>query len=162
MKPTRRRRIRRELVALGFPRHEPTDATRMQVRLLVFNKTPHEIIAAALAIDPTVLSYWYARELEFTETEILAQAAANMLELAAQRIDLGVAYRANETLLKTRLAAWREPRPLDAEKPVEEKPTKQLTLQQVEDELSRLNDARSKDGAAAAREDPLPGQAKPH
>jgi hypothetical protein len=160
----RRRRIRRELIALGFPPHTPTDATRATVRIHAFNRMPEQTIADIIGVDLTVLRYWYGRELGFSEAEILATAAANMLELAAQRIDLGVAFRANETLLRTRLPAWREPKPVEAGETGEVKPAVNLTLKEVERELAKLKGPgdRPPDAAAAPREDPVSGPRKPH
>jgi len=161
----RRKRIRRELIALGFPPHNPTDATRATVRLHAFNRIPEQTIADILGVDLTVLRYWYGRELGYSEAEILATAAANMLELASQRVDLGVALRANEALLKTRLPAWREPKAAEAEKPDDSRPAIVLTLKEVERELARLKgpaDDRPANGTAAAREDPVSGPRKPH
>jgi hypothetical protein len=154
--------IRRELAALGHPPHEPTDALRAQVRILTFNKVSAEAIALVLNIDLGVLRYWYSRELALSETEILAQAAANVLSLASQRTDLGVALRANELLLKTRSATWREPRPAEPERAMDAVPAGTLSLKQVEAELARLDAPRSANGTAAPREDPVPGQGKPH
>lgn len=160
----RRKRIRRELQALGLPPHEPTEETRHQVRLLAFNRTAEPIIAEILGIDVTVLRYWYAKELDHSEIQILAQAAANMIALAGQKADLGVAFRANELILRTRLPAWREPKPIEADGTGVERPVIGLTLKEVERELARLQRPadRQEGGTPPAREDPVSGQGKPH
>jgi hypothetical protein len=160
----RRKRIRRELAALGLPPHQPTEESRHQVRILAFNRTAEAVIAEIIGVDITVLRYWYAKELDHSEIQILAQAAANMIALAGQKADLSVAYRANELILRTRLPAWREPKPVEADPGGEAKPAVSLTLKEVERELARLRkpDDGPADGAPPPREDPVPGQGKPH
>jgi hypothetical protein len=150
----RRRKIRRELAALGHKPHTPNDQTRAKVRILAFNKTPPEVIANYLSIHVDVLRYWYSRELDLTETEVLAMAAENVLALASQRGDLGVSLRANELVLRTRSRHWREPK---AEEPpiaalAETKRPDRLTLEEVEAELARIDApvGRSADAAPAA------------
>lgn len=141
----RRRKIRRELAALGHERHHPTPTTRAKVRILAFNKNTHETIAAYLSIDVTVLRYWYADELNLSEMEVLAIAAENVIALANQKNDLGVALRANEMMLRARSAAWREPKAADPPAPpVEDIPVQSLTLDQVEKELARLEHGGTK------------------
>lgn len=136
----RRRRIRRELAALGHPDHIPTDALRMQVRMYAFNKIEHGTIARVLDIPVGVLEYFYWRELSLTEVEVIARATQNVLELASQRTDLGVALKANEGILRSRSPHWREPRAADPA-PAEDLQNvrvERLTLAQVERALARL------------------------
>jgi hypothetical protein len=136
----RRKRIKRELAALGHPDHIPTDELRMQVRMYAFNKIEHGTIARVLDIPVGVLEYFYWRELSLTEVEVIARATQNVLELASQRTDLGVALKANEQLLRTRSPHWREPRA--AEPPptddLQNLRVERLTLAQVERALARL------------------------
>jgi hypothetical protein len=104
-----KKRMRRELAALGHPPYEPTEAMRNRVRVLAFNKTPVEIIAKIVDLDRLILVYYYHRELELTDHQIAAEAASNIMELASQRVDLGVALRANEALMQRASPSWVTP-----------------------------------------------------
>ena len=153
----RRRKIRRELAALGHAPHYASPELRAKVRLLAFNKLAPERIAEYLGIDVVVLKYWYHKELDFTDMEVLAQAAANVMELATQRKDLGVAMRANELMLRTRSAAWREPKapePGTQAETVELEQVDRLTLAEVERELAKLERAAQRRPAQARAKPP--------
>ena len=106
----RRRTIKRHLVALGRRAFEPTEEQRLRVRIWAFNGVPEEEIAHGIGVDLVELRYWFAKELRYSTTQIMEVVAKNILELASQRDDLGVALRANELVAKTRSAAWREPK----------------------------------------------------
>jgi hypothetical protein len=134
----------RKLVALGYPQFEPTDEQRKMVRILAFNQTPEDRIAEALNIPVPVLRYCFRREMNYATDEVCAIAAQNILELAAQRKDLGVALRANELLVKTRLRSWREPNASDDTPPPR---IANMTLQEVEAEIERIK--RRGDASAA-------------
>jgi hypothetical protein len=153
-----RKRIKRELAALGHPDHIPTDELRNRVRMYAFNKIEHDTIARVLDIDVGVLRYFYWRELSLTDVEVVARATQNVLELAMQRTDLGVALKANELVLKTRSALWREPRA--AEPPVSDDMAgvrvERLTLEQVERALARIGSEALREG-----EPDLPGEGEP-
>ena len=150
--------MRRMLVALGHDGFRPTDDQRQYVRVLALNRVPHERIARLLGITMIELQFSFSDELDLAEDEILAVAAANVLELAAQRTDLGVAYRANEMILKTRLAVWREPK--QAEEQAGTKRISDMSLEEVEREIDRLERAKAR--TAAAEEDDPPQQGKPN
>lgn len=145
----RRRRILRELAALGYPEHIPDDATRARVRAHAMNRTPHETIAECLEIPVGVLRYYYNRELSLTDAEVLAGATLNMLELATQRKDLGVALRANETILRTRSPVWREPKAVEpaAIDDLVGVNIDRMTLEQVETALARIRGTAARAGA---------------
>lgn len=150
----RKRLSNHELALLSLNQHEPTSVTRAKVRAHSFNRVPHEIIARILNISLPALRYWYWSELELTEHEILAIAAQNVMSLANQTLDLGVALRANETLLRTRSIYWREPKA--AEPPADALPVtkvEQMTLQQVEMELARIGIRAAAAGSADAPSD---------
>jgi hypothetical protein len=134
----RRRRIRQELAALGYEDHIPTDELRNRVRLYVINKVEHEVIARVLDISVGVLRYFYWRELSNTDVEAQARMAQNVLELATQRNDLGVALRASEFFLKAHSPTWREPRAVDPDRQGEVLRVGRLSLEQVEAALARL------------------------
>jgi hypothetical protein len=158
----RRRTIRRELAALGYNPHTPSDRTRRTVQLMAFNKYPHEMIARYLGIEQTVLRYWYMHELDMTEAEVVAHATENIFRLADQREDDGIALRANELILRTRSPHWREPKASEPEKPVEDLPVETLTLDQVEKELARIDSPpAAADAASASRQNAAAGSRKP-
>ncbi|UZF92687.1 hypothetical protein [Bosea sp. NBC_00550] len=144
--------------ALGPNQHEPTETTRSVVRAHAYNRVPKEIIARILRIGVEALEYHYKEELELTEYQFLALAARNILALANQTDDLGVALRANEMLLRTRSAHWREPKSIEA--PTGQLPStkvEHMTLEQVEAELARIGIT-----AAGRRDEPAgPSPADP-
>jgi hypothetical protein len=152
------KKTRRELAALGFPEHIPTDALRNQVRMYAFNKVEHETIARVLDIDVGVLRYFYWRELSLTDVEIIARATQNILELAMQRDDRGVALKANELILKSRSSHWREPRA--AEPPIADdmnlSKVERLTIEQVERALARIGSR-----VTAPSPEDIPGESEP-
>ncbi len=152
----------RQLAALGYLPHKPTESTRAQVRVLVINHTPFSMICRIMVLEPEVLRYHYWRELDLAEEELKAMAAANMLALANQRADLGVAMRANELILKSRSAVWREPKqapPEDVAKPTR---VRNMTLEQVESELARIgSETDVPPGAAATGEKHPVGEGEP-
>ena len=124
-------------VLSGHRTFEPTDELRTTVGLLVFNGTPEARIAAGLGLSLDELRYYFADELGYSQDRLLARCTADMIELARQRQDLGVAFRANALMLQTRLKAWREPKPEEAVEPPLAR-VESLTLDEVERELARL------------------------
>jgi predicted metal-dependent hydrolase len=143
----------RELVALGCPPFTPTEEQREQVRVLAFNGVEHDRIAAILEIRPIELTYHFRRELDLSEDVILAIAAQAVRDLARQRADLGVALRANELMLKTRSARWREPK-IEAAANVR---PEEMDLVQVEAAIARLERRRRDAAGAAEAEAAAPG-----
>jgi hypothetical protein len=152
----RKRYARRVLAALGKQARAPTEAEREIVKLLSFNGTPEPRIAAGLGLSVLELRYWYADILGYEADRILGRAAATVIELAAQRTDLGVALKAADMMLRSRLPAWREPKAEEAKAPALER-IESLTLFEVERELARLEDRTAEAGEEAAGP-----QGKPH
>jgi len=148
----RAKTLRRQLVALGLPPFTPTDEQRMQVRILAFNGLTPERIAAVLELKAIEVVYHFRRELDLAEDVILAQATAAILDLAKQRDDLGIAFRANELMLRTRSSRWREPKAVEAEagKPVELMSLSDVDRAIAELERRRRDDAAPTDAEAAA------------
>ena len=124
-------------VLSGHRPFEATEELRHTVGLLVFNGTPEARIAAGLGLTIDELRYYFADELGYSQDRLLARCTADMIELARQRQDLGVAFRANALMLQTRLKAWREPKPEDPVEPALDR-VESLTLDEVERELARL------------------------
>jgi hypothetical protein len=149
--------MRRMLVALGHEPFTPSDEMREMVRLFALNGLPHERIAAHFNLDLVELRWHFHRELELSTDEILAEAARNVLELASQRVDLGVALRANERLLTTRLSSWREPK---EEASQLHKKVDNMTLEEVEAEIERLERIEARAKASPAED--TQGPPKPH
>jgi hypothetical protein len=147
-----RRTKRRQLAALGRPPFEPTDQHRQLVRLMSFNDRPIDAIAGQLEITPLEVRYHFAVELNLGRDQLLAAAAGTMVDLARQRDDLGVAFKAAELMLKTRLKAWRVPaeETADSLDPLVE--IENLSLDQVEERLARIR--RDREGPAGAGETP--------
>jgi hypothetical protein len=143
----------RELVALGCPPFTPTEEQREQVRVLAFNGVEADRIAAILEIRPIELVYHFRRELDLAEDVILAVAAQAVRELARQRNDLGVAFRANELMLRSRSAKWREPK---VEAVLNVRP-EDMDLVEVEQAIARLERRRRDAAGADAAEAPAPG-----
>lgn len=150
--------MKRMLVALGKEPFTPTAEMRELVRLHAFNGLPHERIAAHLGLELLELRFHFFKELELSNEAILADAARNILELASQRTDLGVAYRANEMILKTRLRVWREPKAADEGQL--HKKIEHMNLEEVEAEIDRLERIQAR--ATAEEGDDTPGPGKPH
>lgn len=135
-----------------------TDEQRAWVRALRFNNVPHERIAAVLNLDLRSLRYHFHRELELAEDEINAQAAINIMTLASM-VDTqpAVALRANELIIKPRVAAWREPKAADAV--AGQKRIDQMTLAEVQEAIARERE-RLAQTAGEAGADPQ-GEAEP-
>jgi hypothetical protein len=143
----------RELVALDCPPFEPTEDQREMVRVLAFNGVEHDRIAAVLEIRPIELAYHFRRELDLSEDIILAIATQAVRELAKQRTDLGVAFRANELMLRTRSPRWREPK---VEAAVNVRP-EDMDLAQVEAAIARLERRLADAAGPAEAEAAAPG-----
>ena len=143
----RRKRIARELAALGHPAHQPSDEMRVKVRVLTFNRVPIDIIARIVGLDLLTLKYYYQHELELTDYEVSAAAAANIFELAAQRKDLGVALKANESIMRMKSPAWVTP----VKDHTELIPIESMTLADVDREIARL--IRKREEADHAKQD---------
>lgn len=156
----RRKTLRRQLVALGHEPFTPTDLQREMVRTMAFNRVPHERIARIMRLALEELLFHFQRELELGEEEILAQAAANLIRLANQDKDLKVALHANETILRARLAVWREPKAVEPQQTSETKRISDMSLEEVEAELARLKDEEDRAAGATDRDPPRSG--KPH
>lgn len=137
----------RELAALDCPPFSPTEEQRELVRILAFNGTDHDRIAAVLEVRPIELAYHFRRELDLSEDYVLALATKSVWELAAQRNDLGVALRANTLMLQTRSARWREPKAVDADD--EGKPVDRMSLLEVDRAIAEL-ERRRRDHASVA------------
>lgn len=137
--------MRRQLAALGCPPFTPTDDQRELVRVLAFNRVEPERIAEILEMQELELLYWFRRELDLAEDFVLAKATAAMWELANQRNDLSIAFKANELMLKARSPHWREPKAVeagDAGKPVE-----RMNLIEVDRAIAEL-ERRRRDAAS--------------
>ena len=105
------------LVALGKEPLNPTDEQRHMVRIFRLNGMEIPTHRAAPGHQRGRAEVLLLERAGTQSTEaFLAQSAASMVELAQQRNDLGVALRANEAILKTRLKIWREPKQ-EAERP---------------------------------------------
>jgi cell pole-organizing protein PopZ len=133
-----------EVVSYQPPYRPATDGERALVAVLVFNDTPDERIAAILRRTLDDLQYTFARELNFAKDEILAKAAACIIEAAGQKEELGIALRANELILKTHSKAWREPR---SEPEPQQKRISDMTLADVEAEIARIQRRRATTGS---------------
>lgn len=147
----RQKTMRRQLAALGCPPFEPTEDQKELVRVLAFNGVEHERIAKILEMREIELLYYFRRELDLAEDYVLAKATKAIFELAAQRNDLGVAYRSNELLLRTRSAKWREPKAVE---PEEGRPVERMTLIEVDRAIAELERRRRSTAAAADAEAP--------
>jgi hypothetical protein len=149
----REKTMRRQLAALGCPPFEPTDEQRELVRVLAFNGVAHERIAEILEIRMLELVYFFRRELSLAEDYVLAHATKAIFDLARQRNDLGVAYKANELMLRTRSPKWREPKAVEAE---EGKPVERMNLIEVDRAIAELERRRREHAAAPDAEAPAP------
>jgi len=148
----RERTKRRQLVALGCPAAEPTQDMRETVRIMAFNRVPLERIAVAMEMREIEVAYWFSRELDLAEDYYVTLATKAMLELAAQRADLGVAFRANEMMLRTRSKPWRVP----ADEADQGKPVEMMSLIEVDTAIAALERRRRDSAAAADAEAPAP------
>jgi hypothetical protein len=150
--------MRRQLIALGEHVFEPTDEHRKMVRIMAFNDVPEARIAEYIGVSVLQLQFLFHKELRLSREQILAVAASNMFELASQRVDLGVALRANEAILKTRSPSWREPKSQEPRPPARDR-VQSLTLDEVEAEIARI---RGSSGDADEGEDASAASRKPH
>jgi hypothetical protein len=147
----RKRTRMRMLAALGKQPFEPTELQREYVRTLAFNDVPHERIAQILELDLIELQFHFQRELELSNDILSASAAKNMLDLAHQREDLGVAFRANELILRSRVKAWREPKQAeDKGEPMAR--ISDMGLDEVERRIAELERRRARASATDAEE----------
>ena len=87
----------------------PSEAHREMVVILKLNDVSHDRIANAIGVSRLTLEYFYAKELDFGVTAIVAHCTKRMLWLANQNADLGVALKANAMVLQPRVKSWREP-----------------------------------------------------
>lgn len=148
----RRKTARRLMTALGRRPFEKTEEHAELVKLLVLNGTPEARIAAGLGLDVFELRYYFADELVYSQDRLLAQATKNVLRIANQLHDDGIALRANELVLRTHLPSWREPKLVEPEAPALDR-VESLSLEEVERELARLRGDRAA-GAGAAPAQP--------
>jgi AcrR family transcriptional regulator len=130
---------RRTLVALGGRVFTPTDDQRRMVVAMQLNGSALEAMAAALKITTMELRYHFQRELDLGVDVVMAQAAQNIISLANQTEDKGVALRANQAILAPRAKPWREP-PVEAQ--VSAGNLDDLTLAEVEAQIERLERRR--------------------
>lgn len=155
----RKRRVRRELAALGEDPFEPSEEQRSLVRTLALNDTPVERIAYILELSQVQVTYWFARELDLAKDAFITIATDRVIALIKQERDPGVALRASELLLKTRSRSWRVP----SDEAQEGKPVERMTLTEVDDAIARLERQRRDAAAAAHEEEAAPHQqGKPH
>lgn len=138
----KRKRARAELVALGHTPFEPTDEQRKQVRIHTFNGLSEERIAALLGITLEELVYHFASELEYSEDEIIGFCAERMVYLAGQNVDLGVSLRASQHVLQARSKRWRIPKDENAALEGGQKRIGKMTLNEVEQELAKMDERR--------------------
>lgn len=142
--------MRRMLTALGYSAFEPTEEQRRKVRILSFNNTPVERIAVIMEMPLPILTYYFAKDLDLATDAIVTHLTEKMLELATQRDDKGIAFKAGELVLKTRSKAWRVPADVvDQGKPVE-----QMSLVEVDDAIARVERAIRELESAAQQEAP--------
>jgi hypothetical protein len=137
------------MAALGHRPFEKTAEHSELVKLLVFNGTSEARIAAGLDLAIWELRYYFADELTYSQDRLLAQATKNVLRIANQLNDDGIALRANELVLRTHSPVWREPKQVEPEEPVLDR-IESLTLEEVERELARLRGAGAADAGAQA------------
>lgn len=131
---------RRDLTVVPREPYRPSDEQRQQVRAFVFNGLSEERIAQLLGITVDELEYHFAGELEFTEDVWLGFAAERMMFLASQTDNLGVAYRATNKLLETRLKRWRVPK--EDQPDSGKRRIARMSLNEVEQELARMDKRR--------------------
>ena len=93
----------------GRDPHEPSDDTRRIVVLGMLNGLSLDRTAAILGLTRAALERHYRDEIDDGADLALIEASDNMLWLAGQRADLGVALSANQALLAPRVRSWREP-----------------------------------------------------
>lgn len=148
--------MRRMLKVIHGTRFEPSDQQREMVRLLVFNEVPEARIAEIVECSPAELTYHFHRELNLSRDQLVAFFTRNVFELANQRVDLGVALKANELALRSHSKPWREPKDTPAPPPVEAR-VETLSELEVDREIARLIERR----AAAEPADPQEAPAEP-
>lgn len=151
----RKRRMRRELQALGERTFDPTDDQRQWVKVYRFNGLSESRIAALMGISIESLRYHFQREMDYSRDELLGHAAGRMLHLASQNLHLGVAYKANELILQSRLREWRIPKD-DSQDP-QDKSLESMSIAELQRELSRVRALRA-NARAAAPEDAGEGE----
>jgi hypothetical protein len=147
--------LKRMLVALGHEPFTATDEHRRMVRLFLLNGMSEERIAKHLELSLIELRFHFRKELELSNEQIQAECAANMIALANQTVDLGVSYRANELILKTRLKVWREPK--QVEESQLHKKIENMSLSELEAELERLERAQARHTASEGGDPPGSG-----
>jgi len=138
----RKKRIRRELAALGHEPFEPTDEQRKMVQVYVFNGLEPDRIAQLMGLHLDQLVYHFKDELELSEDQLVGFAAGRMFYLAGQNLDLGVSLRAASHIVQARSRRWRIPKdePID---PAEgQKRISKMSLDDVENELADLEQRR--------------------
>lgn len=150
-----RRARKRELMALGAPLYTPTEEQRRQVRMYLFNAVSEKRIAEILDISLDELRYHFRKELNIGTDELMAWSASNIVALAGQREDLGVALKANTLMLQSRKKVWRIPTS-EVDEDTLKKPVDRLSLAETEAEIARILERRG--GAGGASADPAPTQ----
>lgn len=139
----REKRKRRELAALGHPPFKPTKEQREMVQVYQWNGVPHERIALLLGISYDELVYHFAAELELGEDQLLGFAASRIFYLAGQNADLGVSLRAAQHIAQAKSRRWRIPKEMpDDGSSSGPKRIKDMSLQEVEDELAQMDQRR--------------------
>jgi hypothetical protein len=152
--------MRRMLTVIHGKRFIPSDQQREMVAILVFNETPIERIAAQVGCSMDELRYLFDRELNLSKDQLLAVFTRNIFDLANQRQDLGVALKASELLVKSRVKAFREPRDEPLPPPVLER-IDTLNEDEVDREIQRVLGRQPAPGAADAEEAPVGAEAQP-
>jgi hypothetical protein len=149
----RKKRIRKELAALGHEPFEPTDQLREMVKIYVWNGVDEKRIAQLLGIPYDVLVYHFAAELEYSEDQLLGFAASRMFWLASQNQDLGVALRANQHIVQARSRRWRIPKESPEDPGAgDQKRIGKMSLSEVEQELAELDKRRRAASSAPGEE----------
>lgn len=149
----RKKRIRRELAALGHEPFQPTKEQREMVQVYQWNGVPHDRIAMLLGISLEELLYHFQAELDLGEDQLLGFAASRIFYLAGQNADLGVALRASQHIAQAKSRRWRIPK--EAPDDGSSSGTKRIgkmSLDEVEAELAEM-DARRRAATSAPDEE---------
>ena len=136
----------------GSAPHTPSAETRRIVVLAMLNGLSLDRTAAILGLSRAALERHYRLEIDDGADRALIEASNNMLWLASQKHDLGVALRANQALLAPRVKTWREPA---AEPATSTCNIDDMNLDEINDQIERLErDMAAAKGPSPAKEDP--------
>lgn len=149
----RKKRIRRELAALGHEPFTPTKEQRQMVQVYNWNGVPHERIAMLMGISLEELVYHFAAELELGDDQLLGFAASRIFYLAGQNADMGVALRASQHIAQAKSRRWRIPKEApDDGSSSGQKRIGSMSLDEVEDELAEMEQRRRAAASAPGEE----------